>query len=127
MNLLQILGTVDKDLCRDYIKIVGIVKGAIKLICYAIPIIIIILTVIDVAKVATAGNVDDKLKKETSQKAVTRLIYAVVVFLVPTIVSLIFTMLKSTGGDTFNPADSTDGNNGTCNASIIDIYNYDGS
>ena len=109
------------DPCKDYETIAGIIKGAINLICYAIPIIIIVLTVIDVAKVATSGNVDDKLKKETGQKAVTRLIYAVVVFLVPTIVSLIFTMLTSSSGEVIK-VDS----DGQCNKSFIEIYNNAG-
>ena len=117
MSLFQILAG-DSNPCKDYETIAGIIKGAVRLICYAIPIIIIVLTVIDVAKVATSGNVDDKLKKETSQKAVTRLIYAVVVFLVPTVVSLIFNMLSSTSSETFQ---STQGE-GKCNKSFIKIY-----
>ena len=101
MNYLKLLADFN---CTDpdVQKIVGLVKWVFNAICIAIPVIIIILIVIDVAKVATAGNVDEKMKKEVGQKVVTRLIYAVVIFLVPTIVNLIFRMLPaSTVGNTF--------------------------
>ena len=104
--------------CTDYETIIGIVRSAVNLICYAVPVIIIVLTVIDVAKVATAGNVDDKLKKETGQKVVTRLIYAVVIFLVPTIVSLLFRIVSSASSNAVNI--NSDGNG--CQCSLIDIY-----
>ncbi len=104
--------------CKDYDTILGIVRGAVNLICYAVPVIIIVLTVIDVAKVATAGNVDDKLKKETSQKIVTRLIYAVIIFLVPTIVSIIFRLANASSSGAVDI--SSDGND--CGCSLIQIY-----
>ncbi len=94
MNYLQMLADFN---CTDTDaqKVVGLIKWVFNAICVAIPVIIIILIVIDIAKVATAGNVDDKAKKEATQKAITRLIYAVVIFLVPTIVNMIFKMLPS--------------------------------
>lgn len=101
MNYLKLLADFN---CTDadVQKIVGLVRWVFNAICIAIPVIIIILIVIDITKVATAGNVDDKMKKEAGQKAVTRLIYAVVVFLVPTIVNLIFKMLPASSvGNTF--------------------------
>ena len=108
------------DGCAEYETILGIIKAAVRLICYAVPIIIIVLTVIDVAKVATAGNVDDKLKKETGQKAVTRLIYAVVIFLVPTIISLLFNLIGSNSDEIKN---TVEGTNTECKESLISIYN----
>ena len=114
----DILFTLVKDSCKDYDVLISIVRGAIKLICYAIPIIIIVLTIIDVAKVATAGNVDDKMKKETSQKIVSRLIYAIIVFLVPTVVSLVFRLVNTSSNGTVDI--NNDGNG--CDCSIISIY-----
>ena len=87
MNLFQIL----EELCdADFITILRIVKWVFNIICWGIPIILIVLSVVDIAKIVTAGNIDDKLKKEVGNKIITRLIYAVIIFLVPTIVSLIF-------------------------------------
>ncbi len=91
-NLLNILAGRELQ-CGDLAQIIRILKWVFNGICIIVPVIIIVLIIIDVTKVATAGNVDDKLKKETGQKAITRLIYAVVIFLVPTIVGLIFQLL----------------------------------
>ena len=92
MNYLKVL---EKLSCsnEELIEVLKIVRWVFDGICLVVPIIIIILIVIDVAKVATAGNVDDKMKKEVGQKAVTRIIYAIVIFLIPTIVSLLFKLL----------------------------------
>ena len=86
MNFFQMLATCD----ADFVSILRIVRWVISIVCFGIPIILIVLTIFDIAKVVVAGNIDDKLKKEVSGKVVTRLIYAVIIFLVPTIVGLIF-------------------------------------
>ena len=86
MNLLEILTCCPK---AAY-DVVQIIKWVINILCFAIPIIIIILCVLDIAKIVTAGNIDDKLKKEVTGRITTRLIFAVIIFLVPTIVRLIF-------------------------------------
>ena len=52
-----------------------------------------VLVIADLAKVVTAGNIDDKMKKEVSQKVLTRVIYSVLIFLVPTIVGLFFNIV----------------------------------
>ncbi len=86
MNLLEILTCCPK---AAY-DVVQIIKWVINILCFAIPIIIIILCILDIAKIVTAGNIDDKLKKEVKGRITTRLIFAVIIFLVPTIVRLIF-------------------------------------
>ncbi len=93
MNFVQILD--DIACTRDLWDVISVIKWALNLIRWAIPIILIVLTTIDVAKVVTAGNLDDKLKKEVGQKITTRLIYAIIIFLIPTIVSLLFKILPS--------------------------------
>ena len=70
--------------------VISIIKFVINIICWAIPIIIIVLCILDIAKIVTAGNIDDKLKKEVTGRITTRLIFAIIIFLVPTIVRLIF-------------------------------------
>ncbi len=97
MNFVQILDEIG---CADIGPILGLVKTVVNVICWAIPIIIIVLSVIDIAKLATAGNLDDKLKKEVTQRVISRIIYAIVIFLVPTIVGLIFRLVSSTTGST---------------------------
>lgn len=89
MNLFQILATCD----ADFVSVLKIVRWAVNIICIAIPIILIVLVIADLAKVVTAGNIDDKMKKEVSQKVLTRVIYSVLIFLVPTIVGLFFNIV----------------------------------
>ena len=86
MNLFQILGACNED----FVAILRIVRWVVNIICFAVPIILIILCILDIAKIVTAGNIDDKLKKEVSDRIVTRIIFSVVIFLVPTIVGLLF-------------------------------------
>ena len=86
MNFFQILGVCD----ADFVSILSIVKWVVNIICFAVPIILIVLCVLDVAKIVTAGNIDDKLKKEVTGRIVTRVIFAVIIYLVPTIVGLLF-------------------------------------
>jgi len=89
MDFLNILIT-----CTDDVRtILSVVKWAVRLICIAIPIVLIVLVILDLAKVVTAGNIEDKMKKEVSQKVVTRVVYSIIIFLVPTLVNLFFSLL----------------------------------
>jgi hypothetical protein len=89
MNFVQLLGACPKEIAG----IMAIVKWVITIICWIIPIILIVLVILDVAKIVTAGNIDDKLKKEVTNRIVTRVIFSVLIFLVPTIVSLLFRLV----------------------------------
>ena len=93
--------------------ILSVVKWVVKWICIAIPIILIVLVILDLAKVVTAGNIDDKMKKEVSQKVVTRVIYSIIIFLVPTLVNLFFSILPE-GVKTTSDGRTYDGNWWTC-------------
>ena len=91
MNFVQILAN---EVCDgDFLAVLRIVRWVIDIICFAIPIILIILCILDIAKIVTAGNIDDKLKKEVTNKVVTRIIFAVLIYLVPTIIGLIFRLI----------------------------------
>ena len=89
MSFVQILGACPDEL----VSIMAIVRFVVNVICLGIPIILIVLIILDLAKIVTAGNIDDKLKKEVTSKVVTRLIFAVLIFLVPTIIRLVFGVL----------------------------------
>ena len=89
MNIFQIAGTCPPDL----VDIIAIVKWVISIICFIIPIVLIVLCVLDIAKIVTAGNIDDKLKKEVTGRITTRIIFAVIIFLVPTIIRLLFSFI----------------------------------
>ena len=90
MNFVQIL---DSYCSPEITTVLSLVQWALNLICWAVPILLIIFVTIDVAKIVTAGNLDDKMKKEVGNKVVTRLIYALVIFLIPILVNAVFGLL----------------------------------
>ncbi len=104
MNLVQVLASYCSD---DILTVLSIIKWGLNLICWATPVILIILTTVDVAKIVTAGNIDDKLKKEVTNKIITRLIYAIIIFLIPIIVSAIFNLLPKRVTDTTSAGDAS--------------------
>ena len=93
MNFVQVLGACPEELA----SIIAIIKWVINVICWVIPIILIVLCILDIAKIVTAGNIDDKLKKEVTGRITTRIIFAVIIFLVPTIVSILFQFIPVSG------------------------------
>ena len=103
MNFVQMLGACPQELA----DILSIVKWVISIICWAVPIVLIVLTILDIAKIVTAGNIDDKLKKEVTGKITTRLIFAVIIFLVPTIVRLLFNFVPVVKDDNSSFAGAT--------------------
>ena len=96
MENLQMLA----DLCTTELKtILGLVNTILNLIKYAIPIVLIVLGTLDIAKVVTAGEGKDDDVKKATKKFTTRVIYALVVFLIPTIISLLFQLITLPGSD----------------------------
>jgi hypothetical protein len=93
MNFVQILDGAAGACDSDVLAILAVVKFILNAICVAVPIILIVLIVLDLAKIVTAGNLDDKMKKEVTNKVVTRIIFAILIFLVPTVVKLVFGLL----------------------------------
>lgn len=92
INYLKILEKFD---CSDsgFQMIMKIIKWAYNGLCIIVPIVIIVLIIVDVTKVAISGKLDDKVKKESTNTAITRIVCAVIIFLVPTVVNLIFRIL----------------------------------
>lgn len=73
------------------VNVIAIVRLVMNIICVAVPIIMILMGTIDLFKAVTAGK-DDDIKKK--QKAlITRIIAGVLVFLVPTIVSVLMNLI----------------------------------
>lgn len=79
--------------CSDatMLQVMGIVRFIMRVICIIVPIVMIVLGTIDLFKAVTAGKEEDIKKK---QKAlITRLIAGILVFLVPTIVTVLFNLV----------------------------------
>ena len=88
MEFFQILGKCGD---QDLLTILGVVQAALNVVKFAIPIILIVLGIVDLSKAVVAS--DEKKTKEAQKMFTTRLIYAVVIFLIPTVVSLLFNLL----------------------------------
>ena len=94
MEFFQILACTDADM-----KVIfGVIQTAMNLVRWAIPIILIVMGTIDIAKVVTTSNNDEKEVKAATKKFTTRIIYAIVIFLIPTIISLLFKLIPSNVG-----------------------------
>ena len=89
--------------CNDLGFLLRIIATILFYVRIIVPILLIILIILDFAKVVT-GSADEKAKSEALNKAGKRLLYAVIVFLVPTLVNLIFKTVEKNA-----PSD----NNGT--------------
>ena len=85
--------------------IFNILRYLIRVIKIVIPIILIVLATIDMTKVVI--NADEKTKKEAGSKVVKRIIYAVILFLVPTLISLIFKAVNSNRIDDYGSSGSS--------------------
>lgn len=84
------------DTCSDLAPLINLVKhGIIPLIQIGIPIILIILGMIDLGKAVVASKEDEI--KSAQKMLIKRCIYAVAVFFVVFIVTLVFNLLSTTG------------------------------
>ena len=71
------------------------IKNIIKIISYIIPAILILLLTVDFAKAVIVG--DEKQMKEAQGLAIKRIIYAVIIFLIPIIVNAVFNLIGERG------------------------------
>lgn len=96
MDFLQVLAKCGDE---DLLVILGVIRTALNVLTFVIPIILIILGVTDLSK-AVLANKEDETKKAQKMFG-TRLIYAVVIFLIPTLISLLFNLLPKSvfGGE----------------------------
>ena len=79
-------------LCQGILgeDLTALLKDALRLMQIAGPILVIIMTIIDLIKAVASGGKDDLPK--LGAKTVKRLIYAVLLFLIPTILNWVFSI-----------------------------------
>lgn len=84
--------------CAPLMPVIRLVRdGVIPLIQIGIPILLIVLGTIDLGKAVIASKEDEI--KNAQKMLVKRAIYAVAVFFVVTIVTLVFSLFASTGDE----------------------------
>lgn len=79
--------------CANLSFILNIVAYLFKIARWGIPILLIILITFDMVKAMIGG--DEKATKDAAGKSLKRFMYAVIIFLIPIIVRLIFDTLAS--------------------------------
>lgn len=102
MDFVQILDTIGEanvdDGCGGLLFLVRIIRqGVFPILQIGVPIILIILGTLDLAKAVISS--DDKQVKEAQSKLIKRCIYAIAVFFIVTIVNLVITMVANIAGD----------------------------
>ena len=100
MNIVQVLDTTvnPEDNCRGFGFIVRIIKnGLFPILQIGIPIILIVLGTLDLGKAVISS--DDKAVKEAQAKLIKRCIYAILVFFIVTLISVVFSMIGNVAGD----------------------------
>lgn len=80
--------------CQDLKGVIAIVAFILKIIQWVVPIILIILGTFDLVKAVTQGKEEDI--KKGQKILIQRIIAAVIVFLVPLLVSIIMGMIGNT-------------------------------
>ena len=88
-----IVVNVDSN-CYGFDFLVRVIKdGVFPILQIAIPIILIVLCTFDLGK-AVIGS-DDKENKKLQKKIIRRLVYAILIFFMVTVVNLVFSMVGS--------------------------------
>ena len=95
MANLFLIGAVN-DACGGLLPIVRVIVQLIKILMIVIPIALILLGTIDLGKAVIAS--DEKEVKSAQGMLVKRLIYAAIIFFVPTIVGVVMNIV-SAGAD----------------------------
>ncbi|MGM9878158.1 MAG: hypothetical protein ACI33S_05885 [Bacilli bacterium] len=96
LDLVNLLDYGDMtSICDDLSPLLRIVGIALKLIQYAVPIMLIVIGSIDFAKATTEK--DEKAIKDAQNKFMKRGIMALIVFLIVPIVSVLMTLVSGEG------------------------------
>lgn len=92
MSNLFLIGS-DLNVCGGLLEVVKVVYQIIKILIIVIPIILILLGTIDLGKAVMAS--DEKEIKAAQSLLIKRLIYAAVIFFVPTVVGVVMNIVAS--------------------------------
>lgn len=84
------------NICQnpDILRVIYLITKIFNLVFIVVPIILIVMITIDLFK-TVIGN--EKAEKENKKTIINRLIFAILLFFVPTIVSVIMNLLSSSG------------------------------
>ena len=82
--------------CTYLNPIISIIKTVLSIVQWAIPIILIVIGTFDMMKAVVASKEDEI--KAAQKLLIKRVVYAVIIFLIPTLVYLVFNIVSNTDG-----------------------------
>ncbi len=80
----------------DLVKVIAIVRLVINAICIVVPIVLILLGAIDLFRAVIASKEEDI--KKNQQRLIKRVIAGIIVFLVPTIITVLLNLIGVSNG-----------------------------
>lgn len=92
--------------CDQFAPILRVVSYIVGIMRWALPIILIVVTSLDYFKIVSNSNVDEKMVKDANKKMTSRLVYAIIIFLIPVFVKLLFKMVNNLAPSDFNSGTS---------------------
>ena len=81
------------QMCCNLQPFLKIIKLVISILQWSIPLLLILLCTIDITKAVLSG--DEKVITEAQSKAIKRVIYAVIIFVIPILVKTIFNIINN--------------------------------
>ena len=90
-------GIAGLDYCNELGPIISIIKTVIDIVRFAVPCVLIVIGTFDIFKAVVASKEDEI--KAAQKLLIKRVIYAVVIFLIPTIVMLVLNIVSKSGAE----------------------------
>lgn len=94
------------DACTNAGFLIRIVVNLFKYLRFILPIILVIFIIFDLSKVIVS-NVDEKAKKDAFSKIVKRALFAIIIFFIPTIITIVFKQIENISRDEHTSTTST--------------------
>ena len=82
------------EYCANLKPIISIIKTVLNLVRFAVPLVLIVIGTFDIFKAVVASKEDEI--KAAQKLLIKRVVYAVIIFLIPTIVMLILNIVSNT-------------------------------
>ena len=80
----------------DILRIIYLAKKILNIVFIIVPVALVVFIIIDLFKNVTNGD-NEKTVKDNNKIAIKRLIYAILLFFVPTIVTVVMNLLSAVG------------------------------
>lgn len=84
------------EMCKNLQPFLNIIKILLEILRWTVPILLIVFGSIDMFNAVTKAD-DEKILQDARQKLIKRIIYGIVVFLVPLIVNLVMDLVEEAG------------------------------